>query len=68
MHANNTLRTEIHKNLGVKEKEKYETTEQFNQMAESIENMKQATKMYEEICQERKRFWLTITYRTTPKT
>jgi hypothetical protein len=39
MQANNTLRTEIHKNLGVKEKEKYETTEQFNQMAESIEKI-----------------------------
>jgi hypothetical protein len=61
MQANNTLRTEIYKNFGVKQKEKYENTEQFNKMTESIEKMKQATKMYEEICRERKRF-LTYNY------
>jgi len=47
--------------LGVKEKEKYEITEQIKQMTESIKKMEQATKMYEDIRQERKRF-LTYNY------
>lgn len=54
--ANNSIKTEVHKNLVNKEKEKYEIAEQLNHITDQITKMQKATQQYEVIELERKRF------------
>lgn len=54
--ANNAIRTDIHKKLTLKQKEKHDLVQQSQQFKATKENMAETHKMYLEIQKERLRF------------